>query len=46
MGAVLGMSQAWFMGPSGGDVGFELAFAFSATSYCVMRYFEKKYFGW
>lgn len=54
MGAVLGMSQTWFTGPIailcgappfGGDVGFELAFAFSAISYCVMRYFEKKYFG-
>jgi NCS1 nucleoside transporter family len=54
MGAVLGMSQVWFEGPIGalcgappfgGDVGFELAFAFSSISYCVMRYFEKRYFG-
>jgi len=53
MGAVLGMAQQWFVGPVGklcgatfgGDVGFELAFAFSAISYCVLRYFEKKHFG-
>jgi len=54
MGAILGMSQVWFEGPIGalcgappfgGDVGFELAFAFSATSYIIMRYFEKRYFG-
>jgi NCS1 nucleoside transporter family len=54
MGAILGMSQVWFVGPIGalcgappygGDVGFELAFAFSAISYFVMRTFEKKYFG-
>jgi NCS1 nucleoside transporter family len=54
MGAVLGMSQVWFIGPIaklcgappfGGDVGFMLAFAFSATAYNIMRPFEKKYFG-
>jgi NCS1 nucleoside transporter family len=52
MGAVLGMAQVWFTGPIGklcggafgGDVGFELAFAFAASSYCVMRYAEKRYF--
>ncbi len=52
MGAVLGMAQVWFTGPIGklcgteygGDVGFELAFAFSATSFCAMRYVEKRYF--
>jgi purine-cytosine permease-like protein len=53
MGAVLGLSQVWYIGPIGklcgsppfgGDVGFELAFAFSAISYCVLRYFEKAYF--
>lgn len=52
-GAVLGMAQVWFVGPVGklcggafgGDVGFELAFAFSVISYCVMRHFEKQYFG-
>jgi NCS1 nucleoside transporter family len=54
MGAILGMSQVWFEGPIGalcgappygGDVGFELAFGFSSTSYFVLRTFEKKYFG-
>ena len=53
-GAVMGMSQAWFIGPIGkrigdpaygGDVGFELAFAFSAVSFAVLRTFEKKHFG-
>ena len=54
MGVVLGMSQVWFQGPIGllcgvppfgGDVGFELAFCFSAISYITLRYFEKRYFG-
>ncbi|EHL02201.1 putative Purine-cytosine permease fcyB [Glarea lozoyensis 74030] len=53
MGAVLGMAQVWFTGPIGklcgaafgGDVGFELAFTFSAISYIFLRYFEKKHFG-
>ncbi|KAI9648696.1 Purine-cytosine permease fcy21 [Ciborinia camelliae] len=53
MGAVLGMAQVWFTGPIGklcgvkygGDVGFELAFAFSATSYCGLRWMEIKKFG-
>lgn len=53
MGAVLGMAQGWFTGPigklcgteSGGDVGFELAFAFSVSSYCVLRYMERRQFG-
>jgi NCS1 nucleoside transporter family len=53
LGAVMGMSQVWFVGPIGklcglppygGDIGFELAFTFSFTSYCIFRYFEKKYF--
>lgn len=52
MGAVLGMAQVWFTGPIGklcgtefgGDVGFELAFSFAATSYIIMRYFERRYF--
>ena len=53
-GAVMGMAQPWFIGPIGrligtpgygGDVGFPLAFAFSALSYAVFRYFEKKKFG-
>jgi NCS1 nucleoside transporter family len=53
MGAVLGMAQVWFTGPIGklcgteygGDVGFELAFAFSALSFIPMRYLEKKHYG-
>lgn len=53
-GAVMGMAQVWFIGPIGkligtpgygGDIGFELAFAFSALSYWVLRTFEKKHFG-
>ena len=53
-GAVMGMAQVWFIGPIGkqiglpefgGDVGFPLAFAFSAISYAGMRYVEKKKFG-
>ena len=51
LGAVMGMSQIWFIGPIGklignpmfgGDIGFELAFGFSAISYFVMRLFEKR----
>lgn len=54
MGAVLGMAQAWFIGPigkriglpeHGGDIGFPLAFAFSAISYAILRSVEKKIFG-
>jgi len=52
MGAVLGMAQVWFTGPIGklcgtqygGDVGFELAFAFAAVTFIPLRYFEKKHF--
>ncbi|KAF2669254.1 purine-cytosine permease [Microthyrium microscopicum] len=53
VGMVLGMSQPWYVGkialsageaPFGGDVGFELAFAFAFTSYCITRPFEKKHF--
>lgn len=52
MGAILGMSQVWFIGPIGklcggklgGDVGFELAFTFSAIAYCGLRYMEKRHF--
>ncbi|KAH8880087.1 purine-cytosine permease [Thozetella sp. PMI_491] len=52
MGAILGMAQVWFTGPIGklcgadfgGDVGFELAFAFSAISYIGMRAVEKSIF--
>lgn len=49
VGAVLGMAQVWFTGPVGalcggafgGDVGFELAFVFSAVSYAVFRAIER-----
>lgn len=49
LGAVIGMSQAWFVGPVaihigeppyGGDIGFELAFGFSAVTYIVFRMVE------
>lgn len=51
-GAVMGMAQVWFTGPIGklcggafgGDVGFELAFAFSAITYGVLRPLEYRYF--
>jgi len=48
------MSQQWWVGPIalhagelpyGGDVGFELGFAFSAVSYFILRKVELKYFG-
>ncbi|PPJ50026.1 hypothetical protein CBER1_06793 [Cercospora berteroae] len=53
-GMVTGMSQTWFVGPIalhageapyGGDVGFELGFAFAAASYLVLRPVELKFFG-
>ena len=52
-GAVMGMSQVWFIGPIGkhiggpfgGDIGFELGFAFSAISYLAFRTLEYKHFG-
>ncbi|KAI1378694.1 purine-cytosine permease [Hypoxylon crocopeplum] len=52
VGAVLGMSQVWFTGPVGklaggefgGDIGFELAFGFTAVSYLGLRALEKGYF--
>ena len=49
----MGMAQVWLKGPIGkkiglpafgGDIGFELAFAFAGTSYTILRYFEKSYF--
>lgn len=51
-GAVLGMAQEWFTGPIGklcgadfgGDVGFELAFAFAAFSYVALRVVERGYY--
>ena len=54
LGAVMGMAQVWFIGPIGkrignpefgGDVGFELAFAFSAVAYVVFRTIEKRIAG-
>ncbi|CAJ2500335.1 Uu.00g031880.m01.CDS01 [Anthostomella pinea] len=53
VGAVVGMAQAWFTGPVGrlcggelgGDVGFELAFAFTAVAYLGLRTLEKRYLG-
>jgi hypothetical protein len=53
-GAVLGMSQVWYIGPIGkqigdpkygGDIGFELAFGFGFVSYCIFRRIELKHFG-
>ena len=53
-GAVMGMAQQWFIGPVGkkigspmfgGDVGFELAFAFAGISYVGLRMVEKRVFG-
>ncbi|KAG8533723.1 uncharacterized protein KY384_001464 [Bacidia gigantensis] len=52
-GAVMGMAQKWWKGPVGrkiglpmfgGDVGFELAFAFAAVSYWGLRFAEKRFF--
>jgi purine-cytosine permease-like protein len=46
VGMVTGVSQVWFVGPIalhagdatfGGDVGFELDFAFAFTAYCIAR---------
>lgn len=53
-GMVTGMSQVWYVGPIaihageapfGGDVGFELGFAFSATAYLLTRPIELRYYG-
>ncbi|KAI3395722.1 hypothetical protein diail_945 [Diaporthe ilicicola] len=52
MGAVLGMAQVWYTGPIGrlcgaeygGDVGFELAFGFSAVAYLALRSVERAMF--
>ncbi|BDD58123.1 hypothetical protein MPDQ_007657 [Monascus purpureus] len=53
-GMVTGMSQTWWVGPIalhageapfGGDVGFELGFAFAFVSYCFLRPIELKFFG-
>ncbi|GAA6006280.1 hypothetical protein JCM11491_002094 [Sporobolomyces phaffii] len=52
-GAVLGMSQKWYIGvvgrtfggKYGADIGFELAAGFTAVSYPAFRYLERKYTG-
>jgi len=54
VGMVMGMSQKWYAGPialtagdpayGGGDVGFELGFAFAAVSYIGFRYLELRIF--
>lgn len=53
VGMVTGMSQSWYVGPiaasagpapTGGDVGFELGFAFAAFSYAILRTLELKVF--
>lgn len=53
-GMITGMSQTWYVGPIalhagdppyGGDVGFELGFAFSFVTYFVFRKIELRYFG-
>ncbi|OKP12207.1 Purine-cytosine permease fcyB [Penicillium subrubescens] len=53
VGMVTGMSQSWYVGPiarsagpapTGGDVGFEIGFAFAAVSYAIFRAIELKIF--
>ncbi|ODV82340.1 purine-cytosine permease [Suhomyces tanzawaensis NRRL Y-17324] len=51
-GVVVGMAQEWYVGvlgrkigEHGGDIGFELAFAFAFIGYNLVRPFEKKYTG-
>ncbi|RWA05130.1 hypothetical protein EKO27_g9976 [Xylaria grammica] len=52
VGAVLGTAQTWYTGPIGklcgaefgGDVGFELAFSFTAVAYLGLRSLETRYF--
>jgi hypothetical protein len=45
------MSTTWFIGPlarkigGGGDIGFELAFAFSVITFIPLRWVERKYWG-
>ncbi|GAA5894492.1 hypothetical protein JCM6882_004834 [Rhodosporidiobolus microsporus] len=51
MGAVLGMAQKWVslckigVPQFGGDIGFELAFSFTAVTYPIFRYVEKRMTG-
>lgn len=53
-GMITGMSQTWWVGPMalhagqapyGGDVGFELSFAFAFVSYCILKPIELRIFG-
>lgn len=53
-GMITGMSQTWWVGPIalfagdapyGGDVGFELGFAFAAVGYLITRPIEMRIFG-
>lgn len=52
-GFILGMAQTWYIGVLakkiepmfGGDIGFELAAAFSGIVYPIARYFEKQHYG-
>jgi len=48
LGAILGMAQYWFSGPiaklCGTDVGFEMAFIFTAVSFLSLRTLERCYF--
>lgn len=49
VGMVMGMSQSWYVGPialraGGGDVGFELGFAFAAVGYAGLRVVELRLF--
>lgn len=50
LGAVLGMSQAWYIGPlaslaSGADVGMWVGFAFTLVSFPPLRYLELRMIG-
>ncbi|KAE9389084.1 hypothetical protein BT96DRAFT_1003565 [Gymnopus androsaceus JB14] len=49
------MAQVWYIGvighmigdpEFGGDIGFELSFAFTAITYPPLRYLEKKWWGY
>ncbi|KAL7005249.1 Purine-cytosine permease fcy21 [Cystobasidiomycetes sp. EMM_F5] len=51
VGAILGMSTVFYVGvvglqiglkPFGGDIGFEMAGVFTAITYPILRYFERK----
>ena len=52
LGAAMGMAQVWYVSPIGklignpmygGDIGFELAFSFSAIAYFGLRTVEKHF---